>query len=168
MVFENQGNVDLDSNIHNIRCEAISNFETQGFPTKKDEDWKYTSLKSVLNYDYSVFPNSETAVEFKDIKKYLLHEIDSYKVVFIDGVYSSFLSETTHDGYDICLMSAAFKKPKYKIVLDNYFNKLTFDITTPDMGTVTYNRLLGKPITLTDKKLEKIKIGLNQIELEMS
>jgi Fe-S cluster assembly protein SufD len=124
MVFENQGNVDLDSSIHNIRCQAISNFETQGFPTKKDEDWKYTSLKSVLNYDYSVFPNSETAVEFKDIKKYLLHEIDSYKVVFIDGVYSSFLSETTHDGYDICLMSAAFKKPKYKIVLDNYFNKI--------------------------------------------
>ena len=35
MVFENQGNVDLDSNIHGIRCEAISDFETQGFPTKK-------------------------------------------------------------------------------------------------------------------------------------
>jgi len=124
MVYENQGNVDLDSNIHGIRCEAISNFEKQGFPDKKDEEWKYTPLKSVLKYDYSVFPNSETTVEFKDIKKYLLHEIDSYKVVFIDGVYSSFLSETTHDGYDICLMSAAFKKPKYKIVLDNYFNKI--------------------------------------------
>ena len=50
--------------------------------------------------------------------------MESYKVVFIDGVYSSFLSETTHDGYDICLMSAVLKKPKYKMVLDHYFNKI--------------------------------------------
>lgn len=96
----------------------------EGFPTRKDEEWKYTSLRSVLNHDYSVFPESESAIEFKDVKKYFLHEIDSYKVVFIDGVYSSFLSETTHDGYDICLMSAALKKPKYKMVIDNFFNKI--------------------------------------------
>lgn len=124
MVFENQGKLDLDSNIHAMRTEAISAFEKQGFPTKKDEEWKYTSLKAVLNHDYSVFPKIENNIEFKDVKKYFLHEIESYKVVFIDGVYSSFLSSTTHDGYDICLLSAALKKPKYKIVLDNYFNTI--------------------------------------------
>ena len=124
MVMENRGKVDLDSTVHGVRSEAMASFEKEGFPTKKDEEWKYTSLKSVLNHDYSVFPESESAVEFKDVKKYFLHEIDSYKVVFIDGVYSSFLSETTHDGYDICLMSAALKKPKYKMVIDNFFNKI--------------------------------------------
>ncbi|PCI08865.1 MAG: Fe-S cluster assembly protein SufD [Flavobacteriaceae bacterium] len=124
MVLENQGELDLDSNLHDIRTEAINAFEKQGFPTKKDEEWKYTSLKSVLNHDYSVFPTAENSIEFKDVKKYFLHEIDSYKVVFIDGIYSSFLSETTHDGFDICLMSAALKKPKYKMVIDNYFNKI--------------------------------------------
>ncbi|MFK5878265.1 MAG: Fe-S cluster assembly protein SufD [Flavobacteriaceae bacterium] len=124
MVMENRGKVDLDSTVHGVRSEAMASFEKEGFPTKKDEEWKYTSLKSVLNHDYSVFPESESAVEFKDVKKYFLHEIDSYKVVFIDGSYSSFLSETTHDGYDICLMSAALKKPKYKMVIDNFFNKI--------------------------------------------
>lgn len=125
MVLENQGKLDLDSSIHDIRTEAISSFEKQGFPTKKDEEWKYTSLKSVLKYDYSVFPKTESAIEFKDVKKYFLHEIESYKLIFIDGIYSSFLSETTHEGFDICLLSAAFKKPKYKMVIDNYFNKIT-------------------------------------------
>ena len=124
MVLENQGKLDLDSNLHDIRTEAINAFEKQGFPTKKDEEWKYTSLKSVLNHDYSVFPTAENSIEFKDVKKYFLHEIDSYKIVFIDGIYSSFLSETTHDGFDVCLMSAALKKPKYKMVIDNYFNKI--------------------------------------------
>ncbi|MCF6279020.1 MAG: Fe-S cluster assembly protein SufD [Flavobacteriaceae bacterium] len=124
MVLENQGKLDLDSSIHDIRTEAISVFEKQGFPTKKDEEWKYTSLKSVLKHDYSVFPIAENSIEFKDVKKYFLHEIDSYKLIFIDGVYSSYLSETTHDGYDICLMSSALKKPKYKMVIDNYYNKI--------------------------------------------
>ncbi|MCK4562685.1 MAG: Fe-S cluster assembly protein SufD, partial [Flavobacteriaceae bacterium] len=124
MAFENKGNIDLDSNVHKIRTEAIESFEKRGFPTKKDEEWKYTSLKSILKYDYSVFPKSETTVELKDVKKYFLHEIESYKVVFIDGVYSSFLSDTTHEGADICLLSSALKRPKYKMITDHYFGTI--------------------------------------------
>ena len=44
--------------------------------------------------------------------------------IFIDGVYSPFLSNTTHDGLDVCLMSAALSKPKYRKIIDNYFNKI--------------------------------------------
>ncbi len=125
MAFENKGNIDLDSNVHGIRTKAIENFEKQGFPTKKNEEWKYTSLKPVLKHDYSVLPEIESNIELKDVKKYFLHEIESYKIVFVDGVYSSFLSDTTHEGADICLLSAALKKPKYKMIIDHYFDKIT-------------------------------------------
>jgi Fe-S cluster assembly protein SufD len=121
MVFENKGNVDLDSKVHEIRSEAIERFEQNGFPTKRDEEWKYTSLNSLLKNDYSVFPKNEAAVELKDVKKYFLHEIESYKIVFIDGVYSSFLSDTSHEGADICILSSALKQPKYNMVIDHYF-----------------------------------------------
>ncbi len=124
MAFENKGNIDLDSKVHEIRTEAIETFEKLGFPTKKNEDWKYTSLKSILKYDYSVFPKTENTIELKDVKKYFLHEIESYKIVFIDGVYSSFLSDTTHEGADICLLSAALKRPKYKMIIDHYFGTI--------------------------------------------
>ncbi len=121
MAFENKGNVDLDSKIHGIRSAAIEQFEKSGFPNRKDEEWKYTSLNSLLKNDYSVFPKSETAIELKQVKQYFLHEIESYKLVFIDGVYSSFLSDTTHEGADICILSSALKQPKYKMVIDHYF-----------------------------------------------
>ena len=62
--------------------------------------------------------------EYRDVKKYFIHEIDSYKIVFIDGKYSSHLSETTHDGIDVCLMSAALSKPKYQLVIQKYFNQV--------------------------------------------
>ena len=113
-----------DSPLHDLRIEAIKTFETQGFPTKKEEAWKYTSLNSLLKTDYSIFPKLDQTVEFNDVKKYFLHDIDTYKVVFIDGVYSSFLSETTHDKLDVCLMSSALNKEKYKPVIEAYFNKV--------------------------------------------
>jgi Fe-S cluster assembly protein SufD len=122
MAFEEK--IDVHSELHDVRTNAIKNFEIKGFPTKKEEAWKYTSLNTILKNDFSVFPKNETSIEFSDVKKYFLHEIDSHKLVFIDGVFSSFLSSTTHDGLDICLMSSALNKPKYKMVIDTYFNQI--------------------------------------------
>ncbi len=122
LAFEAQ--VDVNASVHDSRLEAIKCFETKGFPTKKEEAWKYTSLNSVLKNDFSVFPKHENTIEFSDVKKYFLHEIDTYKVVFIDGVFSSFLSATTHDGLDVCLMSSALAKPKYKMVIDAYYHQI--------------------------------------------
>ena len=39
-----EGKVDMNDSVHDIRSEAIKQFEQKGFPTKKDEAWKYTSL----------------------------------------------------------------------------------------------------------------------------
>jgi Fe-S cluster assembly protein SufD len=122
MAFEEK--IDTHSELHEVRSSAIKNFENKGFPTKKEEAWKYTSLNAILKNDFSVFPKKDNAIEFKDVKKYFLHEIDTYKVVFIDGIFSSFLSSTTHDGLDVCLMSSALTKPKYKMVIDTYFNQI--------------------------------------------
>ena len=156
MAFENT--VDVDSPLHDIRTEALKTFEIEGFPTKREEDWKYTSLNSVLKHDYSVFPKHENALEFKDVKKYFIHEIDSYKIIFIDGKYSSHLSQTTHDGLDVCLMSSALNKPKYRLIIENYFNKIAPKNGLSSLNTafsaegayihVPKNKLVAKPIQI--------------------
>jgi Fe-S cluster assembly protein SufD len=122
MAFEEK--IKDNEDLHEVRNHAIKNFENKGFPTKKEEAWKYTSLNAILKNDFSVFPKKENTIEFKDVKKYFLHEIDTYKVVFIDGIFSSFLSSTTHEGLDVCLMASALTKPKYKMVIDSYFNQI--------------------------------------------
>jgi len=124
LAFENNLNTDIDSDLHKIRTEAIQTFESQGFPTKKNENWKYTSLNRILKNDYNIFPDSENKLELNEVRPYFLHQIDSYKIVFIDGVYSSFLSELSHEDLEICLISSAIKKPKYKMVIDHYFNTI--------------------------------------------
>lgn len=156
VAFENR--VDINSDVHTIRSRALQNFEELGFPTKKLEAWKYTSLNSVLKEDYSIFPDNEKAIELADVKKYFIHDIDSYKVVFIDGKYSSFLSETTHDTIDVCLMSAALTKPKYKSVIKKYFNKVAKDDNMTSLNTaftkegayiyINKNKEVQKPIQI--------------------
>ena len=150
--------VDIDSPIHDIRIEAIKAFENQGFPTKRMEAWKYTSLNSILKHNYSVFPKVENALEYPKVKKYFVHDIDSYKIVFVDGKYSSHLSETTHDGIDVCLMSAALTKPKYRLVIDKYFNKAAEKDGMASLNTafsnegayihIPKNKVVAKPIQI--------------------
>ncbi|MDA9892408.1 Fe-S cluster assembly protein SufD [Flavobacteriaceae bacterium] len=116
--------MEFPETVQQVRANALKVFEVKGFPSKKDEAWKYTSLASLINQDYSIFPKDETNVDLKEVKKYFLYDTDTYKVIFIDGVYSPFLSNTTHDGIDVCLLSAALSKPKYKKLIDSYFNKI--------------------------------------------
>lgn len=131
--------IDSHGPIYDMRNAAIKSFEAKGFPTKKSEAWKYTSLKGLLKKDLSIFPKQENAVEFKEVRKYFLHDIDTYKIVFVDGKYSSFLSQTTHDGVDVCLLSAALSKDKYRPIIENYFNKVA-----PDDGMTSLNTAFAR------------------------
>lgn len=120
LAFEQK--VDINTDLHDLRNESLKNFDNKGFPNKKEEAWKYTSLNAVLANDFNILPKGDSSVEWKDVKKYFLNDVDTYKVVFINGVFCSHLSSTTHDGIDVCLMSSALTKPKYKMVIDTYFN----------------------------------------------
>lgn len=121
LAFEQK--VDINTDLHDVRSKALKVFEQKGFPTKKEEAWKYTSLNSILSTDYAILPKDQSEIEWKDVKKYFLNDVDTYKVVFINGVFASHLSSTTHDGLDVCLMSSALTKPKYKMIIDTYFNQ---------------------------------------------
>jgi Fe-S cluster assembly protein SufD len=150
--------LDDNSPIHDIRKEAIETFEEKGFPTKKEEDWKYTSLNTIIKEDYSIFPKGDKEITFNKVREYFLYDIDSYKVVFIDGVYSSFLSETTHDGLDVCLLSSILSKQKYKVIIEAYYNKIASKDSITSLNTafakegayinIPKNKEVDKPIEI--------------------
>lgn len=125
IAFEQGLDTNTNNQLHGQRVEALQVFEQKGFPTRKEEAWRFTSLASLLKNEYSLRPKSEKAVEYKDVKKYLLSDTDTHKMVFINGVFSSHLSSTTPEGVEICLLSSALTKPKYKMIIDTYFNHIT-------------------------------------------
>ena len=157
MAFEEKVNVDEE--LHDVRTSAIKVFEEKGFPTKKEESWKYTSLASILKNDFSVFPKSEVNIGIADVKRFFIDETDTYKVVFVNGVFNSFLSSTTHEGIDVCLFSSALSKPKYREIIDKYFNQIAKkDETLTSLNTafasegafinIPKNKVADKPIEI--------------------
>lgn len=157
IVFENEYLSEVDSPLHEIRREALKRFENQGFPTKRDEEWKYTNLKPILKNDFRLLPKSDEDIEFKDVKRFFLNDVDSYKLVFINGVFSSWLSETTHQNWDVCTFGSALKK--YRDVLDEYFSEATpknhplVDINTAFSKEGAFiripkNKVVDKPIQM--------------------
>ena len=150
--------LDDNSPIHDIRKKAIDTFEEKGFPTKKEEDWKYTSLNAIINKDYSISPEVDKEVKYEKVREYFLHDIDSYKIVFIDGVFSSFLSKTTHDGLDVCLLSSVLSKQKYKAIIEAYYNKIASKDSITSLNTafakegayinIPNNKEVDKPIEI--------------------
>lgn len=108
-----------------MRDTAIENFEKTGFPTTNLEDWKYTNLRPVLHNDFTLFPESyDDAVDYGQVKQYFIHDIESYNLVFINGKYSSYLSSTTHQEADVCVLSSAMRQGKYQTVIENFYNKI--------------------------------------------
>ena len=115
--------IDINSPIHSIRTNAIKKFEELGFPNRKLEDWKYTSLNRILKEDYTVFSKKKNVIDFKEVKNYFIDNIESYKIIFVDGCFDPFLSQISHNGLDICIMSAALNKAKYSKIIKKFFNK---------------------------------------------
>lgn len=123
IAFEEGIDVAGNTSLHDMRVEALKTFENKGFPTKKEEAWKFTSLNALLKNDFNILQNKEVSIDYKEVKRYFLSDSDTYRLVFINGVYSSHLSSDIQDNVEITLMSTAFTKPKYKMILDTYYNQ---------------------------------------------
>ena len=118
---------DINSDVHDIRSKSIKEFEKIGFPDKKDEYWKYTPIKKVLNEKLTIFKKKRHLIEFEKVKDFFLGGIESYKIVLIDGMYDPLWSNTTHKGADICILSSVLENEKYSSVISKYFNKIIDD-----------------------------------------
>ena len=68
-----------------LRLKCFKNFEEKGFPTKKQEHWKYTDLKTIINNN---FEDLQICKENKNLKfdnKLLINVFEHNRVVFLNG-----------------------------------------------------------------------------------
>lgn len=72
--------------ISSAKQAELNLFLTEGFPTTKNEEWKYTSLKKIINEDYSIEAIGKGLSDM-EISKHSLGISD--KLVFLDGVLVS-------------------------------------------------------------------------------
>lgn len=78
------------------RETATKRFKVKDFPTKKDEDWKYTNISPILKNEYIPSPLLETSSEEvtqSDIDKIKIPNLDANILVFVNGIFNQKLSD---------------------------------------------------------------------------
>ena len=73
------------------RRAGIEHFASTGFPTRKDEDWHFTSVAGIAETDWTVLRDASGQVQLDDITPFLMG-LDAPRLVFVNGRYAPALS----------------------------------------------------------------------------
>jgi Fe-S cluster assembly protein SufD len=73
------------------RRAAIEHFAATGFPTRKDEDWHFTSTGAIAETEWLPLREASGQVQVDDLSSFLLG-LDAPRLVFVNGRYAPALS----------------------------------------------------------------------------
>lgn len=74
------------------RHSARDRVREHGVPSAKQEAWRYTSLKRLLEQGFAQVDDELTALQLDDIEELLIPGLDSHRVVMVNGRYAPALS----------------------------------------------------------------------------
>ena len=70
----------------------MTSFEKLGFPTVHDEEWRFTNVAAIAKKTYKPAGIPSQKLPLKKIQPWILGQWKSYRLVFVNGVFSAELS----------------------------------------------------------------------------
>ncbi len=97
-----------------LRKKAFGHFETDGFPSVKNEDWRFTNTAPFLKEAYSLKPANIPLHEHKNYGH--IPDLDAYEIVLKNGLLNE---DVTIPGLKVIPVRTALQQPE----LENYLGK---------------------------------------------
>ncbi|GAA4134786.1 Fe-S cluster assembly protein SufD [Sphingobacterium kyonggiense] len=95
-----------------LRQEAFARFQELGFPTVKNEDWKYTNIQPLVNKAYLL--NEDVDVADIDLSQADIPNLDAHQIVLINGQYVlAFASLEDEIGLTVKSIEEAQEEPNF-------------------------------------------------------
>lgn len=109
------------SAFHQIRREALNQFDRLGFPTVKHEEWKYTNVNSLIKEVFEF--NAASQVTTEDLTQMESSRLEGNVLYFVNGQYQPALSKIVSptDQLTITTLDEAIKTAPE--LLTQYFAK---------------------------------------------
>ena len=82
--------------ITQLRAQSLTNFKSQGFPTRHHEDWKYTPIDRHMANPAPINQDKSTLTPDTLGQLNCLSKLDCHLMVFINGMFDPALSELTN------------------------------------------------------------------------
>src|SRR5690606_31302289 len=83
--FQELETVQESAELTERRRVAFERFQSEGFPTVKNEEWKYTNLYTLTNTPYVL--NADVNVDDIDVSKADIPGLDAHRIVLVNGQY---------------------------------------------------------------------------------
>jgi len=103
-----------------IQTRALAAFHQSKFPTRKDEQWKNTDLHPVWRHTYK--KASSKQVEASIIAPHLLPDLQAHTLVFVNGYFSSELSDLGTIPENVIITSVANALENKMSIADLLYN----------------------------------------------
>jgi Fe-S cluster assembly protein SufD len=91
-VFSRNGAASAPEWLRELRSSAIETFSSTGFPTSRDERWRFTSMKRLSEAQFNLAGAEAPRVSKSDAEPYLLALGAEQRLVFVNGQYVEGLS----------------------------------------------------------------------------
>lgn len=96
--------------LHSMRRRAITRFAELGFPTTRDEDWKFTNVAPIAGTAFALTQEGFSEPTRGDLDAFLFPGLAANLLVFVNGRYAPRLSfvAAQPDGVLVCSLAHAF------------------------------------------------------------
>lgn len=118
-------NGEVNSAFHQKKRAAIARFEELGFPTIKNEEWKYSNVKELINDSYHF--NAASTLTLADLEALNIPEQDANILYFVNGHYHEELSQIISSSDQIIIESLQTAYKNNPTLVNTYFNELVKD-----------------------------------------
>ncbi len=118
-----------------LRGEALEKFSALGFPSPREEEWRYTNVSAIEKKLFSPVPRvTASPVDSDWLKSYQLE--DAWSVVLVDGHFSAELSVLDGLPENISVMSMADALEKQPDKLEKFINQA---VNNNEHGFIAFN-----------------------------
>ena len=128
--FEKQLNGQRQSPLHQRRRKAIASFERLGFPTKKNEEYRYTQITRALEKQFDAADVPTATPDTAALKHYLDKLIVSENanvIVFVNGQWSQEYSRIISPADQVTILPLSEAYQTQRDLIEKYFDEQAHD-----------------------------------------
>ncbi|MFQ5961132.1 MAG: SufD family Fe-S cluster assembly protein, partial [Candidatus Methylomirabilales bacterium] len=94
-----------------VRRAAIARFAELGFPTTRDEDWRFTNVEPIAQTSFKPASDATTELSRRQVERFAIRGSDDIQLVFVNGRYASSLSSpgSPRDGLSVRSLAEAIR-----------------------------------------------------------
>ncbi|MEO1519383.1 MAG: Fe-S cluster assembly protein SufD [Cyanobacteria bacterium J06633_2] len=114
---------DIISRLQDSRDRAADEVRSLAFPSRRDEEWRFTDLTSIQSIDFQPPVSGQLSADAqRSIQSFLLEEASGRHCVFVDGQFNSTLStlDDLPDGVTVTNLSGLGDRPDIAEELATY------------------------------------------------